>query len=152
MMVYGSERFESIIEKSCYSFRNVLVESKDNTVTIVKVFRTSTVSKHKAIKVPPEVDSEAQSLFTERSHYYTAETSAQKTPTDAGGSAAVSFRGTTGVKKVSCLNLTEHVRFQQKRGTNVDEIQTFMLSTGVKILFMKHSEKSLCYCSTCTLD
>lgn len=57
VMVYGEERFKHFKKRSCYSFKNVIVDG--NTI---KVTRLTTVLKIKAFKVPSKVEKDAQTL------------------------------------------------------------------------------------------
>ncbi|KAK2882298.1 ribonuclease kappa-B isoform X1 [Channa argus] len=82
VVVYGRERFDSIREKSCYSFKNVIVGN------VIKVTKRSIVLEDEAIKVPAHLEKEAQSLMYKRSHFATAETSAETRPGGDGGASA----------------------------------------------------------------
>ncbi|XP_026183332.1 uncharacterized protein LOC113142523 [Mastacembelus armatus] len=61
VMVYGNQRFATITEGTCYSFRKVLVEGN-----MIKVTRLSYVVKTRSVQLPPELEMEAQSLISQQ--------------------------------------------------------------------------------------
>ncbi|XP_044227538.1 uncharacterized protein LOC122996067 [Thunnus albacares] len=79
-MVYGTERFKDIKEKSCYMFKKVIVDGN-----IIKVTRLTTVSKTTAIKIPAKVQREAQMIIDLNQASSKAQTSAQKMPVNVQG-------------------------------------------------------------------
>ncbi|XP_003457737.1 uncharacterized protein LOC100698367 isoform X2 [Oreochromis niloticus] len=63
VMVYGRERYQRFQEKSCYLFREVIME--ENVIkgeSIMKVTKKSVISKTAPIDVPENVEMEAQML------------------------------------------------------------------------------------------
>lgn len=57
VMVYGSERYQDIQEKSCYLFREVIMDKN-----VIKVTEKSVTSKTPPIDVPENLEMEAQML------------------------------------------------------------------------------------------
>lgn len=64
VMVYGRERYQRFQEKSCYLFREVIME--ENVIkgeSIMKVTKKSIISKTAPIDVPENVEMEARMLI-----------------------------------------------------------------------------------------
>ncbi|XP_044227153.1 uncharacterized protein LOC122995839 [Thunnus albacares] len=80
VMVYGTERFKDIKEKSCYMFKKVIVDEN-----FIKVTSLTTVSKTTAIKIPAKVQREAQMIIDQEPASSKAQTSAQKMPVTVQG-------------------------------------------------------------------
>lgn len=55
VMVYGRERYQDIQEKSCYLFREIIMDEN-----VMKVTKKSVISKTPAIDVPENLEMEAQ--------------------------------------------------------------------------------------------
>lgn len=55
VMVYGRERYQRFQEKSCYLFREIIMDEN-----VMKVTKKSVISKTAAIDVPENLEMEAQ--------------------------------------------------------------------------------------------
>ncbi|XP_005951877.1 uncharacterized protein LOC102299698 [Haplochromis burtoni] len=99
VMVYGRERYQEIQEKSCYLFREVIVEGND-----IKVTKLSKVSKTPQIDVPENLEMEARMLIdTQVCSIEQAKRSADKT--------LVSVEG-----KVTEIGSVENIKVKNRRG------------------------------------
>ncbi|XP_039474124.1 uncharacterized protein LOC120442234 [Oreochromis aureus] len=86
VVVYGKEHYQDIQEKSCYMFRNVIMEGND-----IKVTKLSIVSKTSQIDVPENLEMEARMLVdfqTPVCSIEQANRSAEKTLVSVGGKVA----------------------------------------------------------------
>lgn len=83
VMVYGRERYQDIQEKSCYLFREVIMEGND-----IKVTKLSKVSKTPQIDVPENLEMEARMLIDFQAPVFSieqAKRSAEKTSVSVKG-------------------------------------------------------------------
>ncbi|XP_005754645.2 uncharacterized protein LOC102214029 [Pundamilia nyererei] len=101
VMVYGRERYQDIQEKSCYLFREVIMEGND-----IKVTKLSKVSKTPQIDVPENLEMEARMLIDLQAPVFSikqAKISAEKT--------LVSVEG-----KVTEIGSVENIKVKNRRG------------------------------------